>query len=109
DKKQYIDRVPPEELYEKGDLYTKHSVDLSIIGKKMGLDELPYWTPTNTKEVEIANQEGHKLKPKSIIETVTGRTLQALVGAIYHDQGDFAAREFVDKYILTTPITSSKK
>ncbi|CAG8607313.1 3057_t:CDS:10, partial [Acaulospora morrowiae] len=99
----FLGRVPPEELHEKVDLYTKHSDNLGIIGRKMGLDELLYWTPTNAKEVEMANQEGHKLKPKGI-ETVTGRALQALVGAIYHDQGDFAAREFVDKHILTAPI-----
>ncbi|CAG8439614.1 7902_t:CDS:10 [Acaulospora colombiana] len=81
----FIDRVPPEELHEKVELYTKHSTNLGMIGQKMGLDELLYWTPINAKEVEMANQEGHKLKPKGI-EFVTGRALQALVGAIYHDQ-----------------------
>ncbi|RHZ77652.1 hypothetical protein Glove_174g173 [Diversispora epigaea] len=98
-----IDRVPPDELHDRVELYTKNSDNLGKIGMRMGLHELLYWTPINAKQVEAANQEGYKLKPSGI-ESVTGRALQAIVGAIYHDQGDYAAREFVDKHILTAPI-----
>ncbi|CAG8567315.1 5047_t:CDS:10 [Diversispora eburnea] len=98
-----IDRVPSDELHDRVELYTKNSDNLGKIGMRMGLHELLYWTPINAKQVEAANQEGYKLKPSGI-ESVTGRALQAIVGAIYHDQGDYAAREFVDKHILTAPI-----
>jgi dsRNA-specific ribonuclease len=49
-----------------------------------------------------AKEEGQKIPPPSGEESVSGKVLRALVGAIYHDKGAYAAKNFIYKYILPT-------
>ncbi|CAG8508105.1 21092_t:CDS:2, partial [Dentiscutata erythropus] len=57
----------------------------------------------NESRIIEAEKNGQNLQGSGE-ESVTGRALQALVGAIYHDQGAYAAKQFVHKHILSAPI-----
>ncbi|CAG8779743.1 25939_t:CDS:2, partial [Gigaspora margarita] len=98
-----FNQVKPSELHDRVYLYTKRSENIGKIGVKMGLNKLLHWTPINESQVIEAERNGQSLQSLGE-ESVTGRALQALVGAIYHDQGAFAAKQFVHKHILSAPI-----
>ncbi|CAG8539380.1 3067_t:CDS:2 [Cetraspora pellucida] len=101
-----FNQVKPSELYDRVYLYTKRSTNIGKIGIKMGLNKLLHWTPNNESQIIEAEKDGHSLQGLGE-ENVTGRALQALVGAIYHDQGAYAAKQFVHKYILSASIDLS--
>ncbi|CAG8681479.1 14271_t:CDS:2, partial [Dentiscutata heterogama] len=79
-----FNQVKPSELHDHVYLYTKRSLNIGKI-------------------VIEAEKNGQNLQ-SSGEESVTGRALQALVGAIYHDQGAYAAKQFVHKHILSAPM-----
>ncbi|CAG8554495.1 8950_t:CDS:2 [Scutellospora calospora] len=122
-----FNQVKPSELHERVYLYTKRSVNIGRIGVKMGLNKLLNWTPSNESKIIEAEKNGQSLQGLGE-ESVTGRVLQALVGAIYHDQvilfsfklfspksknyistfkGAYAAKQFVHKHILSASIDLS--
>ncbi|GBC04494.1 hypothetical protein RclHR1_00570050 [Rhizophagus clarus] len=95
----FIDKVPPEKLKDQLKLYTIDLDKLGKIGINLGLNELLHWTPINEAEVIKAKEEGREIQPSGEV-SVSGKALRALVGAIYHDKGAFAAKNFIYKYIL---------
>ncbi|CAB4391826.1 ribonuclease III [Rhizophagus irregularis] len=100
----FIDKVPPEKLKYQLKLYTIDLDKLGNIGINLGLNELLYWTPINEAEVIKAKDEGQEIRPSGEV-SVAGKALRALVGAIYHDKGAFAAKNFIYKYILPAEKT----
>ncbi|CAJ0868070.1 9736_t:CDS:2 [Entrophospora sp. SA101] len=78
----------------------KDNNKIGIIGMKMGLNKLMYWTPINYKALEESKLQETYLAPSGELKVV-GKTLLALVGAIYHDKGALAAKNFIYKNILS--------
>ncbi|RIA93008.1 ribonuclease-III-like-domain-containing protein [Glomus cerebriforme] len=81
----FIDKIPPENLNDQIKLYTYDLNKLGKIGINLGLNELLYWTPINEAKIFKAKEEGREIPPSGE-ESVTGKALRALVGAIYHDK-----------------------
>ncbi|CAG8436212.1 8025_t:CDS:2 [Ambispora gerdemannii] len=93
-----IDKVSAEQLQTRIESYKDTSI-VGTIGKQIGLNKLLRWVPVNLEEVKKAEASGSYVKPIGQ-KHVTGRAMLALVGAIYHDQGAFAAKSFFHRHIL---------
>ncbi|KAJ1927079.1 54S ribosomal protein L3 mitochondrial [Tieghemiomyces parasiticus] len=74
-----------------GNLHDIHfsSYALGVIGKELGLPFVMRWTPSDN--------EGKNLG----LNIALGRTVQAIVGAIYEEQGADAAKRFVHAFLLS--------
>ncbi|CAG8652900.1 2495_t:CDS:2, partial [Funneliformis caledonium] len=103
----FINKVPPEHLRNKIKLYTKDLNKLGRIGINLGLNNLLHWTPANEARMIKAKEEGQEIPPSGE-ESVTGKALIALVGALYHDKGAYAAKDFIHKHILSAENTLFK-
>ncbi|KAF9115778.1 hypothetical protein BGX27_006389 [Mortierella sp. AM989] len=63
---------------------------LSKVARSLGVDEVLRWkSPSSTPGAKVGE------------DTVLAHTMEAIVGAVYHDKGSKAAREFVNKHIYT--------
>ncbi|KAF9586700.1 hypothetical protein BGW38_008623 [Lunasporangiospora selenospora] len=63
---------------------------MAKVARSMGVDEVMRWKSPSTTPGSKAGEE-----------TVLAQTLEAIVGAVYHDKGSKVAREFVSKHIYT--------
>jgi large subunit ribosomal protein L44 len=68
---------------------------LAKVGREWGLQNVVRWNPTPTNNA-VAQDIGRK--------RVVGKTVLSIVGAIYHEHGALAAREFVHQHILTRDV-----
>ncbi|CAG8462459.1 11803_t:CDS:2 [Ambispora leptoticha] len=93
-----IDKVSTEQLQKRIESYKDTSI-VGTIGKQIGLNKLLRWVPVNLEEIKKAELSGSYVKPIGQ-KHVTGRAMLALVGAIYHDQGAFAAKKFFHRHII---------
>ncbi|KAI8319464.1 ribonuclease III [Martensiomyces pterosporus] len=65
---------------------------LAEVAKHFGMKPAMRWLPSS------------KEAPNVGLTKVLGKGVQALVGAIYHDQGAVAAKKFIHEHILTKPV-----
>ncbi|KAG0262707.1 hypothetical protein BG011_009837 [Mortierella polycephala] len=66
------------------------SEKLAKVARSMGVDEIMRWkSPSSAPGSKVGE------------ETILAQTMEAIVGAVYHDKGSKAAREFVTKQIYT--------
>ncbi|CAI2170743.1 13171_t:CDS:2 [Funneliformis geosporum] len=103
----FVNKVPPDHLKIKIKYYTKDYNKLGRIGMNLGLNNFLHWTPVNEAKMIKAKEEGQEIPPSGE-ESVTGKALIALVGALYHDKGAYAAKNFIHKYILSAEDTLFK-
>ncbi|KAF9359612.1 hypothetical protein BGX26_011948 [Mortierella sp. AD094] len=63
---------------------------LTKVGRSLGVDEVMRWkSPSSTPGSKTGE------------DTVLAHTVEAIVGAVYHDKGSKAARELINKHIYT--------
>ncbi|KAI8600580.1 ribonuclease-III-like-domain-containing protein [Dissophora ornata] len=63
---------------------------LAKVARSMGVDEIMRWkSPSSTPGAKTGE------------DTVLANTMEAIVGAVYHDKGSKAARELITKHIYT--------
>ncbi|KAF9363589.1 hypothetical protein BGX34_003750 [Mortierella sp. NVP85] len=61
---------------------------LAKIGRSMGVDEVMRWkSPSSSPGAKVGE------------DTILAHTMEAIVGAVYHDKGPKAAKEFITKHI----------
>ncbi|KAG0212064.1 hypothetical protein BGX28_006962 [Mortierella sp. GBA30] len=66
------------------------SEKLAKVARSMGVDEIMRWkSPSSSPDSKVGE------------DTVLAHTMEAIVGAVYHDKGSKAAREFVTKHVYT--------
>ncbi|GJJ69059.1 large subunit ribosomal protein L15 [Entomortierella parvispora] len=81
------DRVKSNKTLKANISHSLGSEKLAKVAKSMGINEVMRWKPNSS----AASGEA----------TVLAQTMEAIVGAVYHDKGSKAAREFVTKHIYT--------
>ncbi|KAG0077609.1 hypothetical protein BGZ90_006853 [Linnemannia elongata] len=62
---------------------------LAKVARSMGVDEVMRWKAASSTDSKVGE------------DSVLAHTMEAIVGAVYHDKGSKAAREFVAKHIYT--------
>ncbi|KAG0056232.1 hypothetical protein BGZ83_005964 [Gryganskiella cystojenkinii] len=62
---------------------------LAKVARSMGVQEVLRWKAASSTESKVGE------------DTVLAHTMEAIVGAVYHDKGSKAARDFVTKHIYT--------
>ncbi|KAG0065306.1 hypothetical protein BGZ89_008443 [Linnemannia elongata] len=60
---------------------------LAKVARSMGVDEVMRWKAASSTDSKVGE------------DSVLAHTMEAIVGAVYHDKGSKAAREFVAKHI----------
>ncbi|KAF9965625.1 hypothetical protein BGZ70_004422 [Mortierella alpina] len=66
------------------------SEKLAKVARSMGVNEVMRWkSPSSSPDSKVGE------------DTVLAHTMEAIVGAVYHDKGSKAAREFVAKHVYT--------
>jgi len=70
-------------------------IALSSLGQALGLAPL----------LRLGDKKMNE-DPEKIVEfqKVLGKSIQALIGAIYHDQGAKAARDFINKFVISSEV-----
>ncbi|KAK3842790.1 MAG: ribonuclease-III-like-domain-containing protein [Linnemannia gamsii] len=63
---------------------------LAKVARSMGIDEVMRWKSASSSADSKVGED-----------TVLAHTMEAIVGAVYHDKGSKAARELVSKHIYT--------
>lgn len=78
--------IPADALRDAIKLYSDES-SLSSIGKSFGVNDVMRWTPA---------------EPSKHGETkVASKVVKALIGAIFHDKGSVAAKQFIHQIVLS--------
>ncbi|KAG0300997.1 hypothetical protein BGZ98_008706 [Dissophora globulifera] len=63
---------------------------LAKVARSLGVDEVMRWkSPSSSPGAKVGEN------------TVLAHTMEAIIGAVYHDQGSKAARELITKHIYT--------
>ncbi|PVU86992.1 hypothetical protein BB561_006491 [Smittium simulii] len=91
-------KLLPEELQDLQQIYYGEK-NLAKFSFTWGMNQLIRWTP-------ITSDFNHKAPVGQ--SKVFGKAVQALVGAIYNDQGAAVARAFVEKNLLSSDIDETK-
>ncbi|KAF9305902.1 hypothetical protein BGZ74_008360 [Mortierella antarctica] len=87
---QKWDKTKSNKTLRSSVAYSINSEKLAKIARSNGVDEVLRWkAPSSAPGSKVGE------------DTVLAHTMEAIIGAVYHDKGSKAAREFVTKHIYT--------
>ncbi|KAF9133097.1 hypothetical protein BGX30_012417 [Mortierella sp. GBA39] len=86
---QKWDKVKSNRILRSSVAHATASDKLAKVARSMGVDEVMRWKAASSTDSKVGE------------DTVLAHTMEAIVGAVYHDKGSKAAREFVAKHIYT--------
>ncbi|KAF9539218.1 hypothetical protein EC957_005647 [Mortierella hygrophila] len=86
---QKWDKVKSNRTLRSSVAHATASDKLAKVARSMGVDEVMRWKAASSTDSKVGE------------DSVLAHTMEAIVGAVYHDKGSKAAREFVAKHIYT--------
>ncbi|KAI1319308.1 hypothetical protein EDD11_004445 [Mortierella claussenii] len=86
---QKWDKTNSDKILKASVAHSIASAKLAKIARSLGVDEALRWKSASSSGAKVGE------------DTVLAHTMEAIVGAVYHDKGSKAARELVSKHIYT--------